>query len=378
LDKRNTRNLLLAVDALVSGKRLTLMELARHCPGFEYVHAPLKRMDRLLGNSAVQAQRRRFYQAAVMWVLRSPRPIVIVDWSELKADGRWHLLRAGVVCRGRTLTLYEEVHPEARKNHPQVESAFLQHLKLLLPASTCPVIVTDAGFRVPWFRAVETLGWHWIGRVRHRNQVRFINRGNQRGPWITCTALHAGATHKARRLGDVDLTQSNALRCQLTLIRKKKAGRQQITRYGQRSRSGHSCKMARSANEPWLLASSCSLSPLSAAQIVAIYGKRMQIEQSFRDLKSHRYGCAFEDTLTRHPRRLEMLLLIHMLANLVAWLCAMTIDHRELSCARQRRLNRHYSLLWRGWDFLRRARGRCCFAVADAMRELRGFTAWTA
>ncbi len=70
----------------------------------------------------------------------------------------------------------------------------------------------------------------------------------------------------------------------------------------------------------WLLAASLSLAELCVTDIVCLYAKRMQIEQSFRDLKSHRYGCAFEDTLTRDPRRLEMLLLIHALASLLAWL----------------------------------------------------------
>jgi hypothetical protein len=32
-------------------------------------------------------------------------------------------------------------------------------------------VITDAGFRAPWFRAVEAMGWHWIGRVRHRTVV---------------------------------------------------------------------------------------------------------------------------------------------------------------------------------------------------------------
>jgi hypothetical protein len=70
LDARNTRTLFLAVEALLVGRRLTLMELARHFPGAERVRAPLKRLDRLLGNPEVQAVRTCFYQAAVAWLLR--------------------------------------------------------------------------------------------------------------------------------------------------------------------------------------------------------------------------------------------------------------------------------------------------------------------
>lgn len=53
LDVRNARNLFLAVEALLAGRRLTLTELARHFPGAERIHAPLKRFDRLLGNRAI-------------------------------------------------------------------------------------------------------------------------------------------------------------------------------------------------------------------------------------------------------------------------------------------------------------------------------------
>ena len=42
--------LLLAVEALIAGRRLTLIDLARAWPGAHRVRAPLKRLDRLLGN----------------------------------------------------------------------------------------------------------------------------------------------------------------------------------------------------------------------------------------------------------------------------------------------------------------------------------------
>jgi len=144
LDARNARNLLMAVDALLRGRRLSLMELARHWPGAARVRAPLKRLDRLLSNPHVHAVRARVYAAAISGLLGSPMPVLIVDWSELKSDGRWHLLRAGVFARGRTLTVYEEVHLECDKASPQVEAAFLGRLKTLLPAHVRPIVVTDA------------------------------------------------------------------------------------------------------------------------------------------------------------------------------------------------------------------------------------------
>jgi hypothetical protein len=88
LDARHVRNLPFAVEALLLGRRLTLMELARHFPDAERVRSPLKRFARLLGNHAVRALRTSLYHVAVVWLLRSAQPVLIVDWSELKSDGR--------------------------------------------------------------------------------------------------------------------------------------------------------------------------------------------------------------------------------------------------------------------------------------------------
>ena len=378
LDARNVRNLFFAVQALLVGRRLTLTELARHFPGAERIHAPLKRFDRLLGNRAVQALRTSCYQAALLWLLRLPRPVLIVDWSEVKSDGRWHLLRAAVVARGRTLTVYEEVHPTAESGAPRVEAAFLLRLQSLLPEGIRPILITDAGFRVPWFRAVEALGWHFVGRVRHRAQARFLNTPHE-NDWIAAKALYVRATARAVLLGDVELTESKRLVCRLTLVRRRARGRIDLTRYGQRARSAYSRKIAQREREPWLLATSVSLKELSAAEIVTLYAKRMQIEQSFRDLKSHRYGAAFEDTLTRDPRRLEMLLLIHMLATLAAWLEGLAIVTAALIAQPVLATRRvRHSAVWLGWESLRRHGTRLSALPSEACTRLRDVLAQAA
>ena len=51
------RVLFLAVEALIVGRRLTLMDVARAWPGAERVRAPLKALDRLLSNGQLHAER---------------------------------------------------------------------------------------------------------------------------------------------------------------------------------------------------------------------------------------------------------------------------------------------------------------------------------
>jgi len=104
------------------------------------------------------------------------------------------------------------------------------------------------------------------------------------------------------------------------------------------------------------LAVSLSLRDLPVPQVVALYRRRMQIELGFRDLKSHRYGQAFEDSLTRKRERIDILLLLHALAVFAAWLAGMAAEadgyQRKLNpFATQRRL---YSLVRLGWEALTR------------------------
>ena len=78
---------------------------------------------------------------------------------------RFHVIRASLVAKGRAITLYEEVHDEKNFGSGKVHGKFLQSLKEILP-NCKPVIVTDAGFGVPWFKSVLKINWNYVGRIR--------------------------------------------------------------------------------------------------------------------------------------------------------------------------------------------------------------------
>ncbi|EQD73434.1 transposase for IS1330, partial [mine drainage metagenome] len=69
----------------------------------------------------------------------------------------------------------------------------------------------------------------------------------------------------------------------------------------------------------WVLAVSPALADLSAEEVVGDYARRMQIEESFRDLKDPRHGAALRHSLTRKAPRMEILILLHALASVLAW-----------------------------------------------------------
>jgi len=320
-------SLMAAVDAATSGSRLALSELGRGLRSRVAVKHNIKRIDRLLGNSALHAEAPGLYESLIRQCLAGvPTPLIIIDWSDLTPDRRWQLLRASVALEGRSVTLYEQVHPLSRATSPRVHAQFLTRLKAMLPSGCMPIIITDAGFRSRWFTLVHRMGWQWIGRIRNRDMVRPIG-GDE---WQGCKTLYAKATGTAQTLGQYEYVRSNPVACRLAIIKRRGLGRHQRSVHGQRVRSNQSLKHARANREPWLLAVSPGLAHLSAQAVVAIYAQRMQIEEAFRDLKSERFGLGFCANRSRHRDRLSVLLLIASLASFVLRLIGEVARTRQM------------------------------------------------
>lgn len=307
-------SLLAAVEAVVSGSRLTLSDVGRGLSGSVAVKHNIKRIDRLLGNGLLHTEVPKLYEALVRQCLAGiPMPLIVIDWSDLTPDRHWQVLRASVALEGRSMTLYEQVHPQSRAASPRVHKAFLTQLATLLPTGCTPILITDAGFRGAWFRLVNRMGWYWIGRIRNRDMVCPADDDT----WAGCKTLYSKATAKAQSLGQYHYVRSHPVSCRLVLIKRASQGRHKKSRLGKRVRSRHSLKNARSQREPWLLAVCPRLTHLSAEAVVAVYSQRMQIEESFRDLKSERFGLGFASGRSTQKDRLGVLLLVACLASFV-------------------------------------------------------------
>ena len=307
-------SLLAAVEAVVMGSRLTLSDMGRGLIGVVAVKHNIKRIDRLLGNVLLHTEVPTLYEAmARQCLVGMAMPLIVIDWSDLTPDRHWQLLRASVAIEGRSMTLYEEVHPQSQATSPTVHKAFLTRLADILPTVCVPILITDAGFRGTWFKLVNRMGWHWIGRIRNRDMVSPANED----AWVGGKTLYARATAKAKSLGQYRYVRNHPMLCCLVLIKRASQKRHKKSRLGKRVHSSRSLKNARAQREPWLLAVSSSLAHLSAQAVVAIYAQRMQIEESFRDLKSEQYGLGFSAGRTTQKDRLGVLLLVACLASFV-------------------------------------------------------------
>ena len=341
--------LLNAVEALLQGRRLTLSDLARSWPDATWMQAPQKALDRLLSNRHLHSELSALRFAMAGWLLRGSRPVVLVDWADLKGDGRWCVLRAAVPIGGRSLTLLDVIYPVNQQNTPAAQRDFLKILKHLLGPSPRLIIVTDAGFRSDWYRAVLSQGWDYIGRLRGNVHVC----QTPASPWQPCQQLYLLATRAVKDLGTYTQVKAAPMITRLVLTRKPGKGRHHLTRLGTPNQ-GNVAKTARKgAMEPWLLATSLSDDNFKAAQIVQCYAQRMQIEEGFRDMKSNRYGVGFENSLSRKQARLTVLLMLHTLAQFAAWVMAIKLktdtQTRGITQQLQRRMRCSWLRIGREW-----------------------------
>ena len=320
MHKVRRKSLNASVSSLISGASLSVTSLGRNIESDTSEKHQIKRSMRLCSNHHLHDEITPIYSKLCLKIIgQQPNPIILIDWSDLDPRKDLFLLRAAVAVDGRSLTLYDEVHPLSTKEKPAVHRAFMNKLKSIVPVSCKPIIVTDAGFRVPWFKLIESLEWDYVGRVRNRTFC--LNATDI--DWHPVKTLYSQATTTAKSLGYYQMAQSNPFGCKMVIYRNKKKGRKDLTATGDRSRnSNRSLSYAEREREPWLLATSISVGRNMAKRVVKIYKSRMQIEESFRDLKT---GLNFNQSSARKQKQIEVLLLIGTIAQYLLFLLGLTV-----------------------------------------------------
>jgi Transposase DDE domain len=315
------------VVSAVSGRSLSLTSLALGTIRKTALRHRVKSVDRLLANPHLDTERYEAYRAlAHQWLNGLPQLLIVVDWSTLTADMAWHWLRASVVVDGRSITLYEEVHPRKHLTAIKVHRAFIKQLAGLLPMSQHPpIVITDAGFRTTWFRLIAQQGWFWIGRTRNRD---FVRQGDTE--WFAAKRLYAHATSVAKDLGEYEAVRNRPLTCRFALFKSRPLGRKDKYPSGKIKNNSTAKKSAQCNREPWLLSYSPELVYLGATAIVKLYAQRMRIEEQFRDTKNPLLGMGLTQTRSQGQQRLQALLLIGHIAGLAKRLIGEAAKARQL------------------------------------------------
>lgn len=321
MHKKRLITLTALVLAALKNKKLSLSELARGVDLPIQERSAIRRADRFLGNRNLHQERKKIHQVIIEQAIGSTKqPDIIVDWSNIP-NTTHHTLRAALAAHGRAITLYEEVHTEERLGTKKVQTDFLRTLKTLLPNECKPLIITDAGFYNDWFKEVLNLGWNFIGRVRGKKYIRKTDEET----WQLSRDLFNEARSTPQCIGEIELCKSNPLKVKLCLFKGKYKKRIRSRRSGR-----NPSEYRKAAKEPWVLATSLSESYFLPSKVIKKYSMRMQIEEGFRDLKSSQYGFGLENAHSKEPARIEVLLLIGMLASFFAWLTGWIAEKNNL------------------------------------------------
>jgi hypothetical protein len=167
MDKTRLEALASCVSSLLHGNPATVTTIGRGIKSETSDKHSIKRADRLCSNGNLFSELDGIYTSlCTLFINYSSRPVILVDWPDLDKCKRHFLIRASLAFDGRSITLYEEVHDLSTKEKPATHTQFLLRLKAKLGDNVKLIVVTDAGFKTSWCKAVLGQGWDYLGRTR--------------------------------------------------------------------------------------------------------------------------------------------------------------------------------------------------------------------
>jgi hypothetical protein len=348
--KHKTRlmSLMHAVNGVLSGAKLSLTSIGRHMEKKIKPRSKIQEMNYLLGNGQLNNEKFAVYRTMTKLLCASRTVLYIaIDWSTV-VPHELHLLRASLICKGRSMVLYEEIHPEKKLSNGLVHMKFLERLKSMLPANVPVCTITDAGFQTDFFKQVISIGWNFTGRLL--TNMHYTLEG--KNEWQPCASLYPQANEKARFIGAVELSKATRTKANLHLLKKmpkpKSRGKKRKVYYARKEKEHRNA-----AQKPWLIAT--SLKNLSI-EIMKIYRVRMKIEHDFRDVKDPQWGIGLRASRCKDLVRLSLLLLIGSLAIFLLWVIGLTIENEKLQYDFQANSYKHkrvLSLVFLGLEAIR-------------------------
>lgn len=351
-DLRLLKTLYSTVESLTRCRKLTISGLGRSLNRNCYIKHKIKAVDRLFGHTKLQSNIIDFYKVISNVIIgMNEKPTIIIDWSGLTPCGNYHFIRAAVPLGGRALPILEMPFPLNQYTKPKSHLLFLLSLKSILPKNCKPIIITDAGFRNPWFKLVLSFGWDYMGRIRQNTHCRNVNDKD----WFPAKNLYKKACKKAKYLGTYLLAKDNPINTHLFIFKGLKKHRVKMNLAGKKIQSSSSLKHEKRESEPLLVSTSLDAENFNPYQVIKMYNKRMQIEEGFRDLKSERSGFSLRQNRSITLGRLSVALLIGAIGMLLLWILGITAKIQKIHYHFQANTTRNQnvlSLFIIGWQVL--------------------------
>jgi hypothetical protein len=314
-------NFVLLVVGIFEAKSVYLSVVARKLPIAAKKLSLEKRLERFLNNEAVDV--RKWYHPWLNWLLASAASSgkihLVVDSTKVSAHCRQVMV--AIAYQGRTLPLiWDWVNYSRGHCTTELQIKLFTELQAHLPKTVQVSLVGDGEFNHPLLiEYLEFWGWDYVLR---QSKDTLIMQG------YDCEWKRLDSFHLERGqmlwLGKALLTKASPYPCQIVLYWKK------------------------GEKEPWYLATN----QLSAAPAVALYRRRMWIEEMFGDMKGH----GFDLELSRLQSTEALSRLTLAVAVLFVWLVTMGeyVLKNGLNGEVDRISRRDLSIFRLGWDWLER------------------------
>ncbi len=158
-----------ATVVLINGASLTLTSIGRFLPGNAQVKNKIKRIDRLMGNEVLHRDIPMIFRNITSMLTRQLSLCVIaVDWSGYPSQEH-HVLRASLLCDGRSIPLLSKVVPSEKQNNPLIQHDFLDSLAQSLPPMPGLLLSRMLDFRAHGF----TILLLWAGILLVGSEITF-------------------------------------------------------------------------------------------------------------------------------------------------------------------------------------------------------------
>ena len=289
LRSSQAKTLAALVAAAIPTPRATLANLGRAMAGPARCKHRIKRASRFVANHRVTVADG---MAGVIGRLTRRRrtPLVVgLDWVEVRS---FHTLVAAAVAGGRSIPLLWASYPEweLTKSQNNLEEGLIRLLRSLVPDRVRIILLADRGFgRAELARTL-------LGLVNVSFVIRVKPQVTVRHPRFIGTLVDYPVRKgmrrvlRAARFRAIDPVDVNVV------IRWKKG-------------------LPEHRDEPWFLVT--DLGKRSAIQLTELYGRRMGVEEFFRDAKSVRNGLALRHTQLTRADRFDRFVLVLVLAYLL-------------------------------------------------------------
>lgn len=311
--------------ALKDGQNLSLSEIGRSLSVPISDKHKIKKVDRLEGNEKLHNELGSLYKALSSYVftyLSQDKTLpIVIDVCFMKDDRAIQMLSAEVASKGRTIPLYRKVFKEGELK--EQTQKFLQTLFKCVPSDRKVIVIMDAGFHCEWFKEIESLGWDWVCRIRQGKSLKMSSDED----WKSVKEFLPDVKQKTTNYDEVFLTKEHEYKCRLVTTRRTPKGRVMKDSRGKTNGTIAKGCYKNAAKEPWLLATNLS-GEYKATDIVNIYSKRMQIEESFRDVKSHQFGLCGRYIRTNCIHRWGVKMLLAAIVQITYWVIGV-IGHSQ-------------------------------------------------